>query len=142
MNNIIKVRGARTGGLKEVDMDLPLGSVICFTGRSSSGRRAMALEVLFAESRRRYMQALAPAERGNSSGVAQVDVDEIAGLPPAISFAVTSWTTGLWTESLNQAVPGVMAGIRFGCFHRRNGVPYRDGRCRKAMIGAGPAATR
>ncbi len=84
MNNIIKVRGARTGGLKEVDMDLPLGSVICFTGRSSSGRRAMALEVLFAESRRRYMQALAPAERGNSSGVAQVDVDEIAGLPPAI----------------------------------------------------------
>lgn len=35
-----------------------------------------------------------------------------AGLPPAISFAVTSWTTGLWTESLNQAVPGVAADGR------------------------------
>ena len=84
MNKIIKVRGARTGGLNEVDMDLPLSSVICFTGRSGSGRRAMALDILFAESRRRYMQALAPAERGNTSGVAQVDVDEITGLPPAI----------------------------------------------------------
>ena len=84
MKATLCVRGARAGGLANVDMDLPLGRVICFTGRSSSGRRAMALDILYAESRRRYMQALSPAERASVSGTARADVDEISGLPPAI----------------------------------------------------------
>ena len=84
MKAILCVRGARAGGLANVDMDLPLGQVICFTGRSSSGRRAMALDILHAESRRRYMQALSPTERESVSGTARADVDEISGLPPAI----------------------------------------------------------
>ena len=84
MKATLCVRGARAGGLANVDMDLPLGRVICFTGRSSSGRCAMALDILYAESRRRYMQALSPAERESVSGTARADVDEISGLPPAI----------------------------------------------------------
>ena len=84
MKATLCVRGARAGGLANVDMDLPLGRVICFTGRSSSGRRAMALDILYAESRRRYMQALSPAEREGVSGTARADVDEVSGLPPAI----------------------------------------------------------
>ncbi len=84
MNATLCVRGARAGGLANVDMDLPLGQIICFTGRSSSARRAMALDILYAESRRRYMQALSPTERENVSGTARADVDEISGLPPAI----------------------------------------------------------
>ncbi len=84
MKATLCVRGARAGGLANVDMDLPLGRIICFTGRSSSGRRAMALDILYAESRRRYMQALSPAERESVSGTARADVDEISGLPPAI----------------------------------------------------------
>ena len=84
MNATLCVRGARAGGLANVDMDLPLGRIICFTGRNSSGRRAMALDILYAESRRRYMQALSPTERESVSGTARADVDEISGLPPAI----------------------------------------------------------
>ena len=84
MKATLCVRGARAGGLANVDMDLPLGRIICFTGRSSSGRRAMALDILYAESRRRYMQALSPTERESVSGTARADVDEISGLPPAI----------------------------------------------------------
>lgn len=84
MKNMIKICGARAGGLNNVDMDLPLGELICFTGRSSNGRRAMALQVLYAESRRRYMHALSPGEREGVGGVGQVDMDEISGLPPAI----------------------------------------------------------
>ena len=84
MKATLCVRGARAGGLANVDMDLPLGRIICFTGRSSSGRRAMALDILYAESRRRYMQALSPTERESVGGTARADVDEISGLPPAI----------------------------------------------------------
>ena len=84
MKATLCVRGARAGGLADVDMDLPLGRIICFTGRSSSGRRAMALDILYAESRRRYMQALSPAERESVSETARADVDEISGLPPTI----------------------------------------------------------
>ena len=84
MKATLCVRGARAGGLANVDMDLPLGQIICFTGRSSSGRRAMALDILYAESRRCYMQALSPAERESVSGTARADVEEISGLPPAI----------------------------------------------------------
>ena len=84
MKATLCVRGARAGGLVNVDMDLPLGRIICFTGRSGSGRRAMALDILYAESRRRYMQALSPAERESVSGTARADVEEISGLPPAI----------------------------------------------------------
>ncbi len=84
MKATLCVHGARAGGLVNVDMDLPLGRIICFTGRSGSGRRAMALDILYAESRRRYMQALSPAERESVSGTARADVEEISGLPPAI----------------------------------------------------------
>ena len=84
MKATLCVRGARAGGLANVDMDLPLGRIICFIGRSSSGRRAMALDILYAESRRRYMQALSPTEREGVSGTARADVDEITGLPPTI----------------------------------------------------------
>ena len=84
MKATLCVRGARADGLADVDMDLPLGRIICFTGRSSSGRRAMALDILYAESRRRYMQALSPAERESVSETARADVDELSGLPPAI----------------------------------------------------------
>ena len=84
MKATLCVRGARAGGLADVDMDLPLGRIICFTGRSHSGRRAMALEILYAESRRRYVQALSPAERAGVSGTGRAEVDEISGLPPAI----------------------------------------------------------
>ena len=84
MKATLCVRGARAGGLANVDMDLPLGRIVCFTGRSGSGRRAMALDILYAESRRHYMQALSPAERESVSGTARADVEEISGLPPAI----------------------------------------------------------
>ena len=87
MKATLCVRGARAGGLANVDMDLPLGRIICFTGRSGSGRRAMALDILYAESRRRYMQALSPAERESVRGTARADVEEISGLPPAIYLA-------------------------------------------------------
>ena len=75
MEERIKISGARAGGLRDVDLELALGKVLCFTGRSSNGRRAMAVDVLYSESRRRYMQALSPVEREGIGGVGKVDLD-------------------------------------------------------------------
>ena len=125
MKATLCVRGARAGGLANVDMDLPLGRVICFTGRSSSGRRAMALDILYAESRRRYMQALSPAERESVSGTARADVDEVSGLPPAIYLGAPrrGRTVGDYLQ-----LDGILAQIMLedGQMH----CPECDGRCR------------
>ena len=72
--------------MKEVDLDLPLESLICFVGRCGSGSRTMAVDVLYAESRRRYMLALSPVEREGLGGVGRVEAERITGLPPAIYF--------------------------------------------------------
>ena len=80
----IAVRGAAEGGLESVDLDIPLGKLICFTGRPGSGSRAMTLRVLYAESQRRYMLALAPWEREYLGGVGSVAVESIEALPPAM----------------------------------------------------------
>ncbi|MFH1570800.1 MAG: hypothetical protein ABIL09_22600, partial [Gemmatimonadota bacterium] len=80
----IAVRGAAEGPLRGVDLDLPLGSLLAFSGPAGSGARVMAFEVLLAESRRRYLQALSPFEREAAGGaVAGAAVDAIDGLPPA-----------------------------------------------------------
>ena len=82
----ISVRGASAGSLKDVDLDLPLESLMCFAGRCGSGSRTMAVDILYAESRRRYMLALSPVEREGLGGIGRVDAERITGLPPAIYF--------------------------------------------------------
>ncbi len=82
----ISIRGAKQGPLQDLDMDIPLGKLICFTGRCGSGSRTMAVDVLYAESRRRYMLALSPFERENLGGLGRVEAEHISGLPPAMFF--------------------------------------------------------
>jgi excinuclease ABC subunit A len=67
-----------------VDASLPLGCLIAITGACGSGSRAFAVDVVAAESRRRYLLALSPAEREGLGGMNRVRVDEIIGLPPAV----------------------------------------------------------
>lgn len=79
----IAIRGAAEGPLKEVDLDLEYNRLHCFTGRSGSGARTLAIDVLLAESRRRYMLSLAPTERARLGGLGQVKVQSLDGIPPA-----------------------------------------------------------
>ena len=97
----IAVRGATHGPLHGVDLHLPLTELICFTGPCGSGVRTMAYDVLYAESRRRYMLALSPLERsGAGGGVARVAVDRIDGLPPAIYFGAGERESGSLAQFL------------------------------------------
>ena len=81
---VIAIRGAREGCLQGVDLDIPLGQLNCFTGPAGGGARTLAVDVLYREGRRRYLQALSAFEREFHAGLHKAEVDEILGLPPAI----------------------------------------------------------
>lgn len=82
----IVVRGARTHNLKEVDVTLPRGKMIAITGPSGSGKSSLAFDTIFAEGQRRYVESLSPYARQFLNKMQKPDVDEIAGLSPAISI--------------------------------------------------------
>lgn len=80
----IAISGAAEPPLRQVDLELPLGKLICFVGQSGAGGRTLAVDVLYAESRRRYLQVLSAFEREALGGGGQVAVEQVRGLPPAI----------------------------------------------------------
>jgi len=82
----IKIRGARTHNLKNVDADLPRDKLIVITGLSGSGKSSLAFDTLFAEGQRRYVESLSAYARQFLSVMDKPDVDLIDGLSPAISI--------------------------------------------------------
>ncbi len=81
---VIAIRGAREGCLQGVNLEIPLGQLSCFTGPAGCGARTFAVDVLYREGRRRYLQAFSAFEREYHDGLQKAEVDEILGLPPAI----------------------------------------------------------
>lgn len=86
MASLIKVRGARTHNLKNVDIDLPRDQLIVITGLSGSGKSSLAFDTLYAEGQRRYVESLSTYARQFLSMMEKPDVDLIEGLSPAISI--------------------------------------------------------
>jgi excinuclease ABC subunit A len=82
----IRIRGARTHNLKDVDIDLPRDALIVITGLSGSGKSSLAFDTLFAEGQRRYVESLSAYARQFLSVMEKPDVDLIDGLSPSISI--------------------------------------------------------
>jgi excinuclease ABC subunit A len=82
----IRVRGARTHNLKNVDVDLPRDRLIVITGLSGSGKSSLAFDTLYAEGQRRYVESLSAYARQFLSMMDKPDVDSIEGLSPAIAI--------------------------------------------------------
>jgi excinuclease ABC subunit A len=82
----IRIRGARTHNLKNVDLDLPRDQLIVFTGLSGSGKSSLAFDTIYAEGQRRYVESLSTYARQFLSMMEKPDVDTIEGLSPAISI--------------------------------------------------------
>ena len=80
----LRIRGARTHNLQNVDADLPLGRLTVVTGVSGSGKSSLVFDTLFAESQRRYLECVSIRTRGLLQQLPRADVDEISGLAPAI----------------------------------------------------------
>lgn len=80
----ICVRGARVHNLKNVDIDLPRDQLIVITGPSGSGKSSLALDTLYAEGQRQYVESLSVYARQFLDQMERPDVDLIVGLQPTI----------------------------------------------------------
>ena len=82
----IRIRGARTNNLKNVDLDIPRDKLVVVTGISGSGKSSLAFDTIYADGQRRYVESLSAYARQFLSVMEKPDVDHIEGLSPAISI--------------------------------------------------------
>ena len=86
----IKVKGAREHNLQNVNVTLPRGQLICFSGVSGSGKSSLAFDTLYAEGQRRYVESLSNYARQFMGQMPKPDVDLVSGLSPSISISQKS----------------------------------------------------
>jgi len=82
----IRIRGARTHNLKNINLELPRDRLVVITGLSGSGKSSLAFDTLYAEGQRRYVESLSAYARQFLELMDKPDVDLIEGLSPAIAI--------------------------------------------------------
>ena len=80
----IEVRGARQNNLKNVDVRIPHGKLVVVTGPSGSGKSSLAIDTIFAEGQRQYIETLSTFARQFVNELPRPDFDAISGLQPTL----------------------------------------------------------
>jgi excinuclease ABC subunit A len=80
----ISVRGARQHNLKGIDLDIPRNRITVCSGPSGSGKSSLAIDTLYAEGQRRYVESLSSYARQFLAPLQKPRVERITGLSPAI----------------------------------------------------------
>jgi len=86
MNDIITVIGAREHNLKNITVSFPKYKLVVITGPSGSGKSSLALDILYVEGKRRYMESLSSYARQFLGISKKPDFDRIDGLCPSIAI--------------------------------------------------------
>ena len=98
------VRGATQHNLRKVDVRLDREKMTVFCGPSGSGKSSLAMDTIYAEGQRRYVESLSSYARQFVNQMPKPQLEHIEGLSPAIAieqknFGSTSRsTTGTVTE--------------------------------------------
>jgi len=95
--HVIILRGVAVHNLKNIDLDLPTGKLIVFCGRSGTGKSSLALETLYAEGQRRYIETFSPAMRQFLEKIEKPKAERLEGIPPAIAVASIPHKTATMT---------------------------------------------
>src|SRR5687768_8268153 len=99
----IELRGVRVHNLRRVDVSIPLGKLTAITGVSGAGKSSLALDTLYAEAQRRYLQSFSVATRQFLERLDRPDAEHIGDLPAAVAVtardrAPPGTTVGSLTE--------------------------------------------
>jgi excinuclease ABC subunit A len=82
----IRLRGARTHNLQGIDLDLRPGELVAITGVSGSGKSSLALDTLYSEGQRRFVESFSPYARQFLERLERPPIDELD--PVAAGVAV------------------------------------------------------
>lgn len=82
----LSVVGARVNNLKNIDVEIPHGTLAVITGLSGSGKSSLAFDTIFAEGQRRYIETFSSYARNMLGNMERPDVDKISGLSPVIAI--------------------------------------------------------
>ncbi len=120
IENFIKVRGARTNNLKNINLDIPRDKLVVITGLSGSGKSSLAFDTIYAEGQRRYVESLSSYARQFVGLMDKPDFDLIEGLSPAIS--IDQRTVGHNPRSTVGTITEIYDYLRL--LYARAGQPY------------------
>ena len=81
----ITLRGVRVHNLDGVDLDIPHRRLVVICGVSGSGKTSLALDTLYAEGQRRYIESFSPYTRQFLERLDKPDAERIDGIPPSIA---------------------------------------------------------
>ncbi|HVT27856.1 MAG TPA: excinuclease ABC subunit UvrA [Lacipirellulaceae bacterium] len=84
-NHSIDLRGVAVNNLRHVNLNLPHRQLIVFCGVSGSGKTSMALDTLYAEGQRRYIESFSAYTRQFLEQLDKPQAERIEGIPPAIA---------------------------------------------------------
>jgi len=81
----ITLRGVEVHNLKKVDLDIPHRQLVVICGMSGSGKTSLALDTLYAEGQRRYIESFSAYTRQFLERLDKPAADRIDGIPPSIA---------------------------------------------------------
>ncbi len=82
----IRAWGIKQNNLKNIDVEIPLGSFTVICGPSGSGKSSLAFQTLYAEGQRRYIESLSSYSRQFLNKAPKPDLEGIENIPPALSI--------------------------------------------------------
>lgn len=82
----ITIKGARQHNLKNIDITIPRDKIVVITGPSGSGKSSLAIDTIYAEGNRRFVESLSPYARQFIEQMEKPDFDSIEGLSPCIAI--------------------------------------------------------